>query len=156
MRAAHSPVAYFVLYLFQHTNRLRVHFGETQKAPYVTIGAKDGETSGKFYDAVFGAFGVERKFADGGWIGYGAKGSDKHDVFVCPPFDGKAATGGNGSMLAFKTDAKSEVEAAHKAGLANGGTDEGAPGFWPADKETWYGAYLRDPTGNKIAVYWTP
>ena len=41
---------------------------------YVTIGAKDSEASGKFYDAVFGAIGNERKFADGGWIGYGPKG----------------------------------------------------------------------------------
>ncbi|MEI9931090.1 MAG: hypothetical protein WDM89_11240 [Rhizomicrobium sp.] len=52
---------------------------------YVTIGAKDGEASGKFYDAFFGAFGHERKFADGGWIGYGPKGSDSHNIYVCPP-----------------------------------------------------------------------
>ena len=37
-----------------------------------------------------------------------------------------------------------------------GGADEGKPGFRPPEKETWYGAYLRDPTGNKIAIYWTP
>lgn len=123
---------------------------------YVTIGTNDGEKSGKFYDAVFGAFGVERKFSDGGWTGYGPKGSDKHDVYVCPPFDGKAATFGNGIMLAFKANTKAEVDAAHKAGLANGGKDEGAPGFRPPEKETWYGAYLRDPTGNKIAVYYAP
>jgi catechol 2,3-dioxygenase-like lactoylglutathione lyase family enzyme len=121
---------------------------------YVTIGAVDGEASGKFYDAVFGATGAERKFADGGWIGYGAKGSDEHDVYVVsPPHNGEKATGGNGSMLAFKAGSKAEVDAAHKAGLAAGGTDEGAPGNRPADKEGWYGAYLRDPTGNKICFY---
>jgi catechol 2,3-dioxygenase-like lactoylglutathione lyase family enzyme len=123
---------------------------------YVTIGANDGEKSGKFYDAVFGAFGIERKFSDGGWTGYGPKGSDKHDVYVCPPFDGQPATFGNGMMLAFKASTKAEVDAAHKAGLANGGKDEGAPGFRPPEKESWYGAYLRDPTGNKIAVYYAP
>ena len=41
---------------------------------YVTIGALDSEASGKFYDAVMEAIGNERKFADGGWIGYGPKG----------------------------------------------------------------------------------
>jgi catechol 2,3-dioxygenase-like lactoylglutathione lyase family enzyme len=123
---------------------------------YITIGAKDGDASGKFYDAVFGAIGNERKFADGGWIGYGAKGSEASDVYVCPPFDGNAATSGNGMMIAFKTGSKADVDAAHKAGLAHGGTDEGKPGFRPPEKETWYGAYLRDPTGNKIAFYWTP
>src|ERR1700733_15920604 len=59
---------------------------------YVTIGAKDSETSGKFYDAFFGAFGHERKFADGGWIGYGPSGGDTHGVYVCPPEDGKPAS----------------------------------------------------------------
>jgi len=39
------------------------------------------------------------------------------------------------------------------AGLANGGSDEGKPGPRPADSTSFYGAYLRDPTGNKICVY---
>jgi len=123
---------------------------------YITIGAKDSEASGKFYDAVLGAVGYARAFADGGWIGYGPKGSDKHDVYVCPPFNQQPATFGNGMMIAFKGDSEDAVDAAYKAGLAHGGTDEGAPGFRPADKQTWYGAYLRDPTGNKIAVYFVP
>jgi catechol 2,3-dioxygenase-like lactoylglutathione lyase family enzyme len=123
---------------------------------YVTIGAKDSEASGKFYDAVLGACGSERKFADGGWIGYGPKGKDEHGVYVCPPFNKEPATFGNGMMIAFKTDSKDKVEAAHKAGLAHGGTDEGKPGFRPPEKQSWYGAYLRDPTGNKIAVFCTP
>jgi catechol 2,3-dioxygenase-like lactoylglutathione lyase family enzyme len=120
---------------------------------YVTIGAKNSEASGKFYDAFFGAFGHERKFADGGWIGYGPKGSDTHSVFVCPPFDQKPATSGNGMMIAFTAKSSSEVNAAYKAGLEAGGSDEGAPGFRPPDKTSWYGAYLRDPTGNKICVF---
>lgn len=123
---------------------------------YVTIGALDSEKSGKFYDAVLGAIGHARAFADGGWIGYGPKGTDKHDVFVCPPFDKKPATSGNGMMIAFKAAAKDQVEAAYKAGLAHGGADEGAPGFRPPEKQSWYGAYLRDPTGNKICVFFTP
>jgi hypothetical protein len=47
-----------------------------------------------------------------------------------------------------------EVQAAHKAGLASGGTDDGAPGYRPPEKEEWYGAYLRDPVGNKICVFY--
>jgi catechol 2,3-dioxygenase-like lactoylglutathione lyase family enzyme len=121
---------------------------------YITIGAKDSEASGKFYDAVFAAIGMDRKFADGGWIGYGPWGSDKHNVYVCTPFDGQPATHGNGMMVAFKTDARAKVDVAHEAGCANGGQCGGPPGFRPADKDTWYGAYLRDPTGNKIAIYW--
>jgi catechol 2,3-dioxygenase-like lactoylglutathione lyase family enzyme len=120
---------------------------------YVTIGALDSEASGKFYDAVLGALGDERKFADGGWIGYGPKGEDSHYAYVCPPHDGKPARPGNGMMLAFVAHSKEEVNAAHAAGLASGGSDEGGPGPRPADSTSFYGAYLRDPTGNKICVY---
>ncbi len=122
---------------------------------YVTIGAKDSEASGKFYDAVFSAFGHERKFADGGWIGYGPKGKEENSVFVCPPFDKQLTSFGNGMMIAFKAKDADEVKAAHAAGLKNGGRDEGAPGYRPPEKQSWYGAYLRDPTGNKICIYFT-
>ena len=120
---------------------------------YVTIGALDSAASGKFYDAVFAAIGSERKFADGGWIGYGPKGSDKQTVFICPPFDGKPAHAGNGIMIGFPAPSNEAVAAAHRAALAHGGTDEGAPGYRPPEKQSWYGAYMRDPTGNKICVY---
>jgi catechol 2,3-dioxygenase-like lactoylglutathione lyase family enzyme len=123
---------------------------------YVTIGALNSEQSGKFYDAVLGAIGYARAFSDGGWIGYGPKGSDEHSVFVCPPFDGKPATFGNGTMIAFTASTQDQVKAAHAAGLAHGGKDEGAPGYRPPDQKSWYGAYLRDPTGNKIAVFHKP
>ena len=119
---------------------------------YVTIGALDVEKARPFYDAVLGAIGYERLFFDGGWAGYGLKGQDA-TTFICPPFDGQAARGGNGVMIAFKGESKEAVQAAHAAALAPGGTDEGAPGPRPADSTSFYGAYMRDPTGNKIAVF---
>ncbi|MGD0190854.1 MAG: VOC family protein [Rhizomicrobium sp.] len=120
---------------------------------YITIGASDGDKSGAFYDAVFGAIGCERKFADGGWIGYGPRGSDSHSVYVCPPFDKQPATSGNGMMIAFVAPSKDAVHAAYQAGLKAGGKDEGAPGPRPEESTTFYGAYMRDPTGNKICVF---
>lgn len=119
---------------------------------YVTIGAVDVEKAMPFYDAVLGAIGYERQFFDGGWAGYGLKGQDA-STFICPPFDGQAARGGNGVMIAFKGESKEAVQAAHAAAIAQGGTDEGAPGPRPADSTSFYGAYMRDPTGNKIAVF---
>ncbi|HEY5046811.1 MAG TPA: VOC family protein [Rhizomicrobium sp.] len=120
---------------------------------YITIGAQDSEKSGAFYDAVLGAIGNERKFGDGSWIGYGAKGSDAHNLYVCPPHDKKPATGGNGMMIAFSAPSKDAVKAAYDAGLKAGGSDEGAPGPRPEDSKDFFGAYLRDPTGNKICVF---
>ena len=120
---------------------------------YVTIGARDMAASAKFYDAVFAAIGGERKSAEGDWIFYGLKGADGM-VGLCKPYDKNPASFGNGSMLGFKAGSKDQVAAAHVAALANGGTDEGAPGFRPADATSgFYGAYMRDPVGNKLCVY---
>lgn len=120
---------------------------------YITIGANDSEASGRFYDAVFEAIGSERKSGDGGWIFYGPKDGDGL-IGICPPFDGKPATGGNGSMLAFDAKSEDEVKAAYDAALAHGGSDEGAPGFRPPEATSgFYGAYFRDPSGNKLCVY---
>ena len=124
---------------------------------YVTIGALDEGKAKTFYDALFGAIGCDQKFSDGGWTGYGAKGQDGHDVYVVSKTaNGEPAKAGNGIMISFKAKTKPEVDAAYKAGMSHGGTDEGAPGPRPADSTTFYGAYMRDPTGNKICVYCKP
>jgi catechol 2,3-dioxygenase-like lactoylglutathione lyase family enzyme len=125
---------------------------------YVTIGAIDGKTSGAFYDALFTAFGSERKLESNGWIGYGTAGGGKTfmdcHTAVCPPFDGKEARAGNGIMIAYRAPSPEAVKAAYAAAMKNGGKDEGGPGFRPPDaKQGFYAAYLRDPTGNKLCVF---
>ena len=125
---------------------------------YVTIGAIDSKTSGEFYDAVFTALGSERKLENGGWIGYGKTGTGKTfldcHTAICPPFDGKEARAGNGIMIAYQAGAPLAVDSAYQAGMKNGGTDEGKPGFRPPEaKKGFYAAYMRDPTGNKLCVF---
>ena len=121
---------------------------------YVTIGAADVEAAMPFYDALFGAMGGKRHWFSGGWAGYGGQEGDAN-VYVCPPFEGEARAG-NGVMVALKAGSKDLVKAAHEAGLAAGGKDEGGPGPRPEDSTSFYGAYLRDPTGNKLCVYCAP
>lgn len=124
---------------------------------YVTIGAIDEDKSLQFYDAIFPEIGYERKFSSGGWTGYGPIGKDSHDVYiVAKTANGEPARAGNGIMIAFKAGTKSQVEAAYKVGLAAGGIDEGKPGPRPAESTTFFGAYLRDPTLNKICVFCKP
>ena len=123
---------------------------------YVTIGALDTAAALPFYDAVLGAIGYERGFFDNGWAGYGPKGSKDQNVYVCPPNDGEPARAGNGIMIAFLAPTTDAVDAAYAAGLAQGGRDEGGPGPRPADSTSFYGAYLRDLTGNKICVFARP
>ena len=126
---------------------------------YVTIGALDGEASGKFYDAVFGELGDERKLAEGGWIGYGKKGGGKtfmdcHSAVTSQAANGKPVHAGNGIMIAYAAPSNAAVKAAYDAGMKNGGTDEGPPGFRPPDAEKgFYAAYLRDPTGPQLCLF---
>jgi catechol 2,3-dioxygenase-like lactoylglutathione lyase family enzyme len=119
---------------------------------YVTIGAADVEAALPFFDAVFGAIDGERKSSDGGWAFYGPKDGEGN-VGICKPFDGQAAHGGNGIMIAFTAPSQDAVKAAHAAALVNGGSDEGAPGYRPPDGTSFYGAYFRDPAGNKFCVF---
>ena len=118
---------------------------------YVTIGADDVAGAAPFYDAVLGAIGYEQKSL-GEWAFYGPVGGEGN-VGLCKPFDGQPARAGNGIMIAFVAPSQDAVRAAHAAGLANGGSDEGAPVMRPPDGTSFYGAYLRDPTGNKLCIF---
>jgi len=123
---------------------------------YVTIGANDSAAAFAFYDAVLATIGWAKHSEFPGWRGYGLGGrAEGQTVWICTPFDKQPATPGNGMMIAFSAKSHEEVDAFYTAALANGGTDEGAPGpriYAPG----WYSAYVRDPTGNKLAIVFNP
>jgi len=75
------------------------------------------------------------------------------DFYVKPTFNGQPATAGNGAMTAFEAQTQKQVRTLHAAALVAGGTDEGAPGFRPDYGADFYVSYLRDPQGNKIALF---
>lgn len=121
---------------------------------YVTIGTNDPARSMAFYDAVFAPLGYGRTFEGGGWAGYGPDGKKEGlEIYLATPENGKEATFGNGSMLAFKAPSRAAVEAFHAAALAAGGKDEGGPGVRGDSAPPFYGAYVRDPEGNKLCAY---
>lgn len=115
---------------------------------HATIGTNDMPRAVAFYDAVFACLEIERFHLADDYAGYGNAHSDQ--VWVMKPFDGKPATVGNGTHIAFLAESRDQVDAFHKAALAHGGTDEGAPGLRQHYHPNYYGAYVRDPDGNKI------
>jgi len=121
---------------------------------YVTIGARDAVASNAFYDAVMATIGWAVHDDFEGWRAYSEGGTGAGlTVWVCRPFDGQEASVGNGMMVALAARSPSDVDAFHAAALAHGGSDEGAPGPRPHYGPSWYAAYLRDPSGNKLAVF---
>jgi catechol 2,3-dioxygenase-like lactoylglutathione lyase family enzyme len=73
-------------------------------------------------------------------------------LFLTTPFDGQPASMGNGQMIALLADDRATVDRAHAAALANGGNCEGPPGLRPHYHPNYYGAYFRDPEGNKLCI----
>jgi len=116
---------------------------------YVTLGTNDREKSAKFYDALLGELGVGRMMENDQFIAWGTPGGGA-GIGVTKPFDGNAASVGNGVMVALEARDEAQVQKLYDVALANGGSDEGAPG---QRFEGFYAAYFRDPDGNKLNAH---
>lgn len=124
---------------------------------YVTVGADDIARAKRFYAAFLPALNYELTEGPEG-LSYAlpvAPGQSPvlPDFYVKPPFDGHPASAGNGAMVAFEASSQQQVRELHAAALAAGGTDEGPPGFRASYGAQFFVGYLRDPQGNKIALF---
>ena len=117
---------------------------------HIMVGANDTDAAKKFYDAALGALGVPAGHQAGERVFYAHGGGA---FGVGKPANGEAATHANGGTIGFGAADMAAVDAFHAAGLANGGSCEGAPGPRPNAPGNAYGAYLRDPDGNKLCAF---
>lgn len=116
---------------------------------YVTLGTNDLARAGRFYDELLAEFGAKRAMEMKSFIAW-STGPGSPMVSVIEPFDGKAATVGNGVMVALMASSKAQVDALYRKALALGGRDEGAPG---PRGDGFYAAYFRDLDGNKLNAF---
>ena len=124
---------------------------------YVTVGADDIARAKQFYSAFLPALGYGLEEGPEG-LSYALTdqpddGPVLPEFYVKPPFDGEPASVGNGAMVAFEARNQKQVRELHAAALAAGGADEGLPGFRATYGPHFYVGYLRDPQGNKIALF---
>ena len=122
---------------------------------YVTVGTSDLERAARFYDPLAAELGVGRMMEFDSFIDWGdADGAP--GIAATMPFDGKPASVGNGTMVALEAKDRAQVQRLYDIALANGGSDEGAPGprGEPDDNGlVFYAAYFRDPDGNKLNAF---
>lgn len=116
---------------------------------YVTLGTNDMARAASFYDQLLGLIGAKRMMESDRFVAWGVSPTQP-SLGVIKPFDGNAATVGNGTMISLVVDSHEKVDMLHKKALALGGKDEGAagprgPGF--------YSGYFRDLDGNKLNVF---
>ena len=114
---------------------------------HVSIGTNDAVRAAAFYDPVLATLGIRKLHERDGSLDYGTS-----IMFFSleKPVDGKPASVGNGVHIAFLAETRTMVDEFHRTGLANSGSDAGAPGLRPEYDDNYYGAFLRDPDGNKI------
>ena len=118
------------------------------------LGVSDLNRAVTFYRAVMDALSYALKFhePEAGWAGWMQPGAARPLFLIGRPYDCGPPNPGNGTMVALLAPDRAAVDRAHAAALAHGGTDEGAPGLRPHYHPDYYGAYVRDPDGNKIGL----
>ena len=107
------------------------------------------ERAAKFYDSLLESLGAKRLMDMETFILWGTSFGEAC-LAIAKPFDGKAATVGNGVMVALQAQSKDAVKALHAKALELGGEDEGAPG---PRGEGFYAGYFRDLDGNKLNAF---
>jgi len=121
---------------------------------HIFVGVSNFERALAFYNPLMTALGIMARFCEPErpWAGWQSSPGPRPLFLIGAPYDKLAHERGNGQMVAFLAESRAIVKQAYAVALANGGTSEGAPGLRPEYHEHYYGAYFRDPDGNKLCV----
>jgi catechol 2,3-dioxygenase-like lactoylglutathione lyase family enzyme len=117
---------------------------------HVSLGTADLDRAVAFYDRVLAPLGIRRIEGFPGGAGYGRRWPE---FWVQTPIDGRPASAGNGTHIAFLAADRQAVQAFHATALAAGATCEGPPGPRPQYGDPYYAAFIRDPDGHKIEAH---
>jgi catechol 2,3-dioxygenase-like lactoylglutathione lyase family enzyme len=115
---------------------------------HVGFEVSDIKRSKAFYEAALEPLGVKVVMEFEGAIGFGKETERGPNPYFWLQARGRAAV--SGAHVAFGARETEQVDAFHAAGLAAGGTDNGAPGPRPIYHPGYYGAFVLDPDGNNV------
>lgn len=121
---------------------------------HIFVGISDFDRALRFYTPLMAVLGIPQRFCDRSrpWAGWQSEPGPRPLFLIGKPYDQQPHAPGNGQMAAFLAGSRAVVDEAFAVALANGGRSEGDPGLRPEYHEHYYGAYFRDPDGNKLCV----
>ena len=121
---------------------------------HIFVSVSDFDRALAFYRPLMQSLGLELRFCEQEkpWAGWHSEGHARPIFVICKPHNGQPHHPGNGQMVAFAASSREVVRSAHQVGLEHGGNCEGPPGLRPLYHANYYGAYLRDPEGNKVGI----
>lgn len=121
---------------------------------HVFVGVTDFDRALRFYRPLMESLGVPERFCqpERPWAGWQTPEVVRPLFLIGAPYDQHRHDAGNGQMVAFTAASREVVDTAYRSALAHGGTSEGPPGLRPEYHPNYYGAYFRDPDGNKLCV----
>lgn len=120
---------------------------------HISIPVRDLNTSASFYEKVFAPLGLERLVDRDHTVGFGKKYPEfwinlRQDMIATPD--------GTGNHVCLRASSVDAVNAFYETAIAEGGRDDGAPRSRKASVTTYFGAFIRDPDGNKIEAVTFP
>jgi catechol 2,3-dioxygenase-like lactoylglutathione lyase family enzyme len=120
---------------------------------HVSVGVSNMKRSKAFYDAALAPLGMKPIYPveiNGQLVGVGYGEAQQPTFWIQLPINGQRASMGNGVHIAFRSATRAQVDAFFLAALEQGGVEDGRPGLRTEYHPDYYGAFVRDPDGNKI------
>ena len=114
---------------------------------HVSLGTNDVARAKAFYTPVLAVLDIKLQAEEENELLYGA---GTFVISIVVPLDSKPATAGNGTHIAFAAKDRAMVDRFYEVAMAHGGSEDGSPGLRPNYDAHYYGAFVRDPDGNKI------
>ena len=121
---------------------------------HIFLGITDFDRAFAFHDELMTGLGKQPRFCerDKSWAGWQTEGVPRPLFLIGQPYNGQTHNPGNGQMVALSAANREMVRSVYQAALKRGATCEGPPRIRPHYNENYYGAYFRDPDGNKLCV----
>jgi catechol 2,3-dioxygenase-like lactoylglutathione lyase family enzyme len=121
---------------------------------HVFTGVSDFDRAYAFYSQIMQVLEIALRFHDPSKprAAWQSAGGTRPLFMIGMPDNGQSHDPGNGQMVAFLAGSRKKVQSAHELAISLGAKCEGPPGLRPQYHENYFGAYFRDPDGNKVCV----